>query len=313
MANTFYTPTQVASTAVALAVEDSYLGALVNRNYESDLLGGGGKGRTVNIKVPAALVGHTRTVDNVTDALTVDNLTETTVSITLGTHAYSAVGLSEADLSLNIADFAAQVLAPQVSAVVEQVEEMVAAALNGVALTTMGTTGTIPAYDPDNPVSTFTDLRRLIRKGGVPSDALRVVCGVGVYADLLKAKAVVDVSQSGSTDALREGNVGRLMGMTIAESTRVGDNDIVIFHRDAFTLAVRAPLVPAGATFGQSMSSGGYSLRYLRDYDATHTQDRSIVSTFAGVTALPFKRLDKTTATYTDVPAAFRVTTVDEG
>lgn len=308
MANTFYTPTQVAQTAISLASEDAFLSALVNRNYENDLLGGGGKGRTVNVRIPSVAVAHSRDIDETTTAITLDSLTESTVPVTLGAHLYNAIPLSEGDLSLDLQSFASQVLAPQVDAVVYAVEGLVATALNGVTLTPLD--GSVPglvAYDADNPVALFTGLRRALRERGVPQTNVRVVVGTAVYADLLEAKAIVDASQSASTAALREGNVGSLRGFTVVESTRVDDGAVIAFHRDAFTLAVRAPIVPAGATFGQSLSERGFSLRYLRDYDAIHTVDRSIVSTFAGVTALPFKKIDHSAGTVVDVSAAIRV------
>jgi hypothetical protein len=273
-----------------MAVQDSFLGALINRNFESDLLGGGGKGKTVNVRVPAALIARSRGVDDITTSIVLDSLAETTVPVTLGEHVYNAVGLSEGDLTLNIEDFSRQVLRPQVEAVVDAVEEQVAAALRGVSL------NTAIRWDAANPVKTFTEIRKVLRQRGVPSTGLNVVVGTNVYAALLDANAINDADKSGSTDALREGNVGKLRGFTIAESTRVDDDEIVAFHRDAFTLAVRAPVVPAGASFGQTVNEGGYSLRYLRDYDVTKTMDRSMVSTFAGVAAMP---LYKVTRDYT--------------
>jgi len=287
MANQLYTPEQVAKVAVAMAQEDSYLGALVSRNFENDLLGGGGKGRTVNVKVPAALVARSRDIDETTAAIVLDSITESTVPVSLGEHLYNAVALSEGDLSLDLADFSAQVLAPQVAAVVDRIEEEVAKALSGIA----ESTGI--AYDPTDPVRTFTAIRKTLRDRGVPTVNLNVVCGTGVYADLLNSNLLQDAGASGSTSALREGAVGRLRGFTVAESTRVAEDEIVAFHRDAFTLAVRAPKVPAGATFGQSVTGNGYNLRYLRDYDAMHTVDRSIVGTFAGVAAMPLYKITR--------------------
>ncbi|QXO14541.1 major capsid protein [Arthrobacter phage Kaylissa] len=311
MANTFYTAEQVAKVAVAMATQDSYLGALVNRNFENDLLGGGGKGRTVNVRVPSALIARSRGIDDVTTSIVLDSLTETTVPITLGEHIYNAVGLSEGDLTLNLEDFSKQVLSVQVDAVVDAVEQEVADALAGIAL------DTAVKWDEANPVKTFTAIRQILRKRGVPQTGLNVVVGTNVYGALLDAKAITDASESGSTAALRDGNVGQIRGFQIVESTRVDDDEIIAFHRDAFTLAVRAPIVPQGASFGQSVSAGGYSLRYLRDYDVTKTMDRSLVSTFAGVAAMPLYKVERDnvakTASVVEVPggAAFRMSIGD--
>jgi len=306
--NQFYNAEQVAKVAVAMAAEESYLGALISRDFEADLLGGGGKGRTVNVRVPAALIARSRGIDETTAAIVLDSLTEATVPVTLGEHLYSAVGLSEGDMNLDLEDFSKQVLAPQVAAVVDYIEEEVANALAKIDLSTAIT------WDPANPVATFTAMRRELRQRGVPQANLNVIVGTNVYAALLDAKAITDASESGSTEALREGNVGKLRGFTIAESTRVDDDEIVAFHKNAFTLAVRAPAVPAGQ-FGQVVNEAGYSLRYLRDYDTMHTLHRSMVSTFAGVARMPLYRVvrdrDAQTARVEEVAggAAMRVDT----
>lgn len=301
MANTFYNPTQVAQTAVALAVEDSYLGALISRSFENDLLGGGGKDLTVNVRVPSALIARERGIDDVTTAIVLDTLTESTIPVSLGTHAYSAVPLSEGDLSLHLESFATQVLAPQVSAVVDDIEYTVAAAL----LAAEGfQTGEDPAsgtpghivYDATDPVKLFVAIRRILRNRGVPTAGLNVAVGTQIFADLLSSQKLQDASASGSTAALREGQVGRVQGFTVVESTRIPENELTAFHSAAFTLAVRAPIVPAGVSFGAFEASDGYSLRYIRDYDANVLKDRSIVSTFAGVQPMP---LYKVTRDYT--------------
>lgn len=314
MANTLYTPEQVAKVAVAMATEDAYLSALVNRNFENDLLGGGGKGRTVNIKVPASLIARERSIDEVTASIVMDNITESTIPLTLGTHAYSAVPLSEGDLTLDLTDFSAQVLGPQVTAVVDFCENEVASLLTGLTewnnLAAAGGVPAAPAYDAANPVKVLTALRKRLRDSGVPQSGLNLVVGTAVYADLLEANAIQDASASGSTSALREGQVGRVRGFNVIESTRVDDGDIIAFHRDAVTLAVRAPIVPQGASFGQTVSEKGFSLRYLRDYDVTKTVDRSMVSTFVGAALVPMKRVVRDyaggTVSVVDAPAAIR-------
>lgn len=304
MANNFYQAPQVARVAVELAAEDAYLSALVNRNYQDDILGGGGRGRTVNVRIPGALIARDRGIDDKTSAIVLDELTESTIPITLGTHAYSAVSLSEGDMSLNLESFSAQVLAPQVAAVVDYIEHDFVETLKG----TEGVqTGEAPiVYDEGDPVKAFIAIRRVLRERGVSPASMNTIVGTKVYSDLLASGRLIDVSQSASTGALREGQVGRVQGFTVVESTRIGDEEIYAFSRDAFTIAVRPPVIPAGAPFGAIESSNGFGLRYLRDYDVMHTVDRSLVSTFVGSAALPLYRVkrdyDATTASVVTVP-----------
>lgn len=290
MANDFYTPEQAAKVSAALIAEEAYLSALVSRNFENDLLGGGGKGRTVNVKVPTALVARARSIDDTTNKIVMDYITEQTRSITLGVHAYSAVGLSEGDLSLDLTDFSEQVLAPQGAAVSSYVEALVRDALMAETVN-----ATLSAkWDTANPVKFFTAMRKHLRDAGVPASGLQVVVGTGVYAAALDANLITDAGQSGSTEALREGQIGRLRGFTIVEDADIPEDAIVGFHRDAYALAVRAPKKPEGAAFGATVNvKGGFPVRYLRDYDADYTQDRSILSTFAGIAKMPLFKIDR--------------------
>jgi len=279
--NKFYTPAQTASVLVNMIAEGSFLSALVSRNFENDLLGGGGKGRVVNLKLPNGLVAHSRDVDDVTNKIILDRLEEKTIPLTLGKHVYNAVGLSEGELNLDLSNFSEQVLSKQAEAVVADLEHEVRKAFMAEAY------DTAVAWNPDAPEKSFTRIRKALRDRGLAQAGLVTIVGSEVYAQLLDAKAIVDVSQSGSTEALKEGNVGKLRGFTIAEDAELPEGDIVAFHRDAVTLATRAPAVPRGAANGAMITERGFQLRHIMDYDTDVTQDRSLVSTFAGVAKLP--------------------------
>lgn len=308
MANDFYTPTEAARVAANLANEDAFLSGMVSRNFANDLLAGGKGGAPVAITIPTTLIARERDIDDITSNIVMDEIAETTRTLTLDkVHDYSAVPLSEADLTLNIQDFAAQVLKPQAEAIVDSLEHKLIVRMLAVPETELMTTGATPApiaYDPANPTAYFTQIRKTLRKNGVAVNGINMFVGAEVYANLLDAKALEDVSQSGSTAALREGGVGRVRGFNIVETTRVPDTEILAFHKDAVTLATRAPVVPAGASFGATVAEKGFSLRYLRDYLADKTVDRSLVSTFSGIAILPTFRISRDYAT--------RAVTVDE-
>ncbi len=290
MANDFYTPAEAARVLANLANEEAFLSGLVSRNFEADLMGGGKGGAPVAIKIPTTLIARERDIDDKTSQIVLDEIAETSKTINLDRiHDYSAVSLSEADLTLNLTDFSAQVLKPQAEAVVDSIEHKLAKKMLAVPTTALaGIT-----YDPANPTAYFTQVRKALRKNGVSLNGLRMMVGAEVYAHLLDAKALEDVSQSGSTAALREGSVGRVRGFDIVESLRVPDDEILAFHKDAVTLATRAPVTSPGAKFGATVSEKGFSLRYLRSYIEETTVDRSFVSTFSGVAILPTYKIER--------------------
>ena len=322
MANAFkFTAAQPAGVAARLVAEDAFLSALISRDGLNSLDSQPGKartantGRSVDIPVPTALVAHDRDIDDKTTALLKDEITESFVTVTLGKRAYSNVWTSDGDRDLDLASFADQILAPQAAAVVDKIEHEVSGALNGITLDTS------IAWDAAHPEKTFTAIRKALRLRGVPQTGLQTVVGVNVYAALLDANLIVDASQSGSTEALREGNIGRLRGFNVVESTRVDDDEIVAFHRDAFTLVTRPNSVPAGASFGSTITHAGFSLRHIRDYDSQHTADYSLVDTMFGVATLPLFKITRDytansgagSATVTQVAggAAFRMSISD--
>lgn len=307
--NVFYTPAQAAMVTANLVAEESFLSALVSRNYQDEFLGAGKAGAPIAIKQPTTLIARSREIDDVTTKIVLDQISETVVTLNLDRAMdYHAVPLTEGDLNLKITDFSAQVLKPQAEAIVDLLEHKVATTLQAVPMTTLlAADGTTPIeFDPTDPIPYFTQMRKWLRKNGVPQSGIQVSVGTEVYAALLDAKAITDVSESGSTAALREGGVGKVRGFTIVETTRLGDDEILAFHRDAVTLVTRAPAVPQGAKFGASVSERGFALRYLRDYDADYTVDRSILATFSAVGILPTYKVERnyTTRAVTVTPIA---------
>jgi hypothetical protein len=84
MANEFYTPQAVANLGIALISDDMVLANTVNRDYEADF--GGGRGHTVNVRIPAALTARTRSLSE-SEAITVDDISEDYTTVNLSTHA----------------------------------------------------------------------------------------------------------------------------------------------------------------------------------------------------------------------------------
>lgn len=271
MTHTFLTPELIAQTAAGLVGADLNLAALVHRDLEAEF--GSSSGATVKVRVPGAVASHTRGIYDVSTPLDSDEINEQSVSVTLTEHAYSNVALSEGDLDLEIVDFGCRVLLPQTTAVAKHVERAVAAAMQATPASTL-------TYDPTNPAKVFTAIRRQLRDNGVPAGVtLTAAVGSNVYADLMDGPT----GAAGTTfDA-----DGKVRGFEIVESTRLGANEIVAFVKEAFALVVRAPQVPAGAPYGASVSSGGFALRHVRAYDTTTAVDRSLVSAFVGVSAMP--------------------------
>lgn len=302
--NNAFEPGESAALAAALTAQEFDLAALVNHDTGNKILEGGHKNRQISVKVPVALIAHARDIDDVTNKIVMDTIAEQYETIGLGVHAYNAVPLSEGDLNLDIENFGEQVLAPQAQAVASYANDTVLAALLSEAVTVLMSGATPFAYDPANPVALFTQIRKYLRNKGVPTANLNVLVGTEVYAHLLDAKAITDASESGSTAALREAEVGKVRGLTVVERTDIGEGEILAFHRDAYTLGMRAPLAPRGAAFAASVSEAGVPIRHIMDYDTDFTADRSVLSTFVGVAKMPLWKVERTQDKGTDADRA---------
>jgi len=266
----------VATTAAKIVGTDLNLAALISRDVEAEFAPG--KGATIRVPVPAAIPTRTRGIYDTTTPLVSDDLEEQFISVKLENHLYNLAILSEGDLSLDIKDYAGQVLRPQARAIATKIEALTASAMSAVPATPTIT------YNAATPAKAFTAARRVLRDNGVPGGAaLRAAVGSNVYADLLDAPT----GQGFDAD-------GKVRGFEIIESTRLDADDIVAFIPSAFSLVVRAPQVPNGAAYGASIKTpveqGGstaFAIRVINDYSPNVAADRSLVSTFAAVAAMP--------------------------
>ncbi|MET8045854.1 hypothetical protein ABZU25_33915 [Micromonospora sp. NPDC005215] len=297
MAHTFLSPAEVASLANELVRADGLI-PFVGRSAAQHFAPG--VGASVDIRKPAVLKARTRTVGSVED-ITTDTLTESYQSVTITEQAYSAVDLTDADLTLNLADFGRQVLAPQALAVAEYANDTIVAKLQGVTADAALST----AYDAANPVKTFTAARRQLRALQLPSAEMLSLVGTNVYADLLDSGAF---DQDGSRDA----NIRSIRGFTVVESNRINPDDVFVYMREAVQLVSVAPAAPRGAGMAQTVSQDGLSLSWLMDYDARKLQDRSVLSVFLGAAIVTVRKaLPTGTGPFTpvDVTPVIRVTT----
>jgi hypothetical protein len=206
-----------------------------------------------------------------------DDLTETKVDVTLDTAVYSAVPITDEELSLDIVDFGAQISAPQIRAVAEGVENAVAAEMTGA---TYATTLTL---DETNPYKTIVDARVALNKANVPMSERVLVVGADMEGIFLKSDELHQADKAGTDSALRDATIGRLAGFNqVVVSNALPTNVGFAFHKTAFVLGMRAPAVPDGATYGASRSAFGLAMRWIRDYDFRNVQDRSLFDTYIG-------------------------------
>lgn len=275
MANAFLKAEQIVRQALALLRREVVLPTLVWTDAVDNW--DGAKDDTVSIRVPAYTTARTRVMRS-GDQLTKDNLSETKVDMTLDTHIYKLIGITDEELTLDIREFGTQVTMPAVQAVVQGLEDAVATEMSGA---TYAADRTIEVDDTD-PYDSLIDARKALNNANVPQGGRGLVVGSDIEAKILKSDHLAKFQESGSDTAFREAIIGRIAGFTAVSSNAIAPAEGYAFHKTAFALSTRTPKKPEGATWGATESSNGFTLRTLRDYDPNYAEDRLLVDLFAG-------------------------------
>lgn len=287
MANSYLKATRIAAASLGLLEREIILPRLVWRDAGGDFAGAFGD--TISLRVPSRTTARTRTFRGARPTasegqgvIVMDDLAETKVDVTLDTAPYSAVAVTDEELTLDITSFGEQVLRPQVRAVGEAVENAIAAEMVGATYPT-GHTVEMGTDVGDDPFDAIVDARVALNKANVPMNDRYLVVGADMEGVFLKSDHLNRVDASGTDSALRNATIGRLAGFeAVIVSNALPSNVGFAFHRTAYVLSMRAPVVPDGATYGASQSFEGLAMRWIRDYDFRNVQDRSLIDTYIG-------------------------------
>ena len=297
MANAFLKAETIVRTGLGLLQRELILPRLVTRLGISDFRGA--KNDTVNMRLPAILEARDYQWRTRTAPIVVDDLEEVTIPVALDSHIYSAVAVTDEELTLDIAEFGTQVLQPQVRAVAERLEGTIATAMSG------GTYAETIDYD-DGTDDFWDDVivkaRQILNTANVPSLGRVLVLGANLEAAALKTDIFKKADESGSTEVLENATLGRKAGFRVIGNVNSIDPDEgYAFHVSAYAFANVAPQVPAGVPFGQSETYAELAMRWIRDYDPDYLRDRSVVSSFAGAVSVEDSRDDSGSLTGTNV------------
>lgn len=289
MSNTIKKATKVADTAIQLLTREVVLPGVVTTWTEADFKGA--LNDTVTARIQASMTARTRVLRGGA-TYTADDVTETSVDLLINKDVYSLAYLTDEELTLDWTDLVQQVTVPQLRAVAQGLENIVAVAMESDDFATankIGWGGVADASSGANymaPYRALVDARRVLNAANVPMDGRVVVMGSTVEAEFLKSDLFARADKSGSDGALRAGSIGRVLGMELVTSNAIDPENAYVLHPTAYVLGAVAPAVPRGATDGARASFGGLSIRQIFDYDPTVGRDRSLVNIFGGCTAV---------------------------
>lgn len=276
MSHIFVKPELVAEIGVKQLQREIVLPGLLWTNPLMDF--GGSQNDTITVKVPAITNANRRDLRNPDRNVVASELVEHSFGVTLDKHIYAALKFTDEQRTLDIRDYTQQVLVPQVSAIAYELEDYMAELIEGAPYEE-----TI-LVDPTDTVPAFITADQRLGEDKVPNDSRVLVVGSALAAALAKDKQFRHADWSGDTanTALREAYVGRLAGMNVIKSLAIAPDKGYVWHKTAFILAFRTPVVPEGAKAGASFSTAGVALRWLADYDYSQLGDRTLLDVYTG-------------------------------
>ena len=127
--------------------------------------------------------------------------------------------------------------------------------------------------------------RSTLNKLRAPGTNRTMLIGTDWETALLEDEKLGFAQEVGAGDAapaIQNATLGRRYGFNFVVAAELEPDEAIAMTESAFLFATGAPSVPQSVPFGASASYNGVALRWLRDYDTTRFQDRSVFNTYKG-------------------------------
>ena len=280
MANTILTPEVIAREALMVLRNNAVMANLVHRDYSDEFVGA--KGDTITVRKPATFVAN-----EFSDKIAVQDATESGVSVVMDKHLDVSFAVTSKQMSMDIADFSAQLLVPAMQAFADKVDKYL------IALETEATNRVAHADGEIKPADMIA-ARKYLTENAAPLADRRFVVGAAAEADLLGNELFVSAEKVGDAGtALREASLGRKFGMDCYVDQNIAKNGnytpSIAFHKNAIALVTRPLALPMGAAKSAIVNYDGFGLRVVYGYDMATKTDTVSIDMLCGVKLLDDK------------------------
>ncbi|MFF4244310.1 hypothetical protein ACFYY2_07520 [Streptomyces sp. NPDC001822] len=239
----------------------------------------GAENDTISVPVEGVLPFHDYAWRNDrSNPIQFDVYNERKIPVTFGGNVYSAVKLTDEQYDFDI-DQWSKLLRPQVKAVARGLARRAVNTLTSQTYNvTIGNAG-------QNLRGALIEARRVLNAFHAPKENRYLLVGTDFESALLsddKLNLAQNVGDSEAESALRTATIADRMGFRIVVDQTIPAAAAYAFSGSAFIFLSAAPSVPQSVPFGATQSFEGIAARWVRDYDPTYMQDRSVVNTYAG-------------------------------
>lgn len=226
----------------------------------------GAKNDTITLSIPAVTSARTRTMRS-GSTRNRDSLAEGKVSLTLDTNLYKDVEITDEELTLDIMDFGRQVLQPIATAMAEGWEDEIADTMSGA------TYAQSVDWDPADVHTSLANAALALDLARVPKSGRAVALGANLARDVVTDDLIRRQDGAGgatASGALQDATIStNIAGFRVVTVPGLPPDEGYAFHRTAFAASSKVPVVPAGVGWGTSMSSNGFAMRAIRDFDSS--------------------------------------------
>lgn len=251
MANEFLTLKSIARQAMPRLIENLVFPSLIHRDF-SDAFEVG-KGNTIQVRKPVAL-----TAKEFTGTIEAQDVNESSVEVKLDKLATVDVKFSSLEMATNVDDLNRIFIEPAAAALAEKINA------DGLALLAEVTASV--AADPKS-LDAFAQASKVLSKAKVPVSPRNGVWTPDAEAMFRTVPSIVNAEKSGTTEALRNGSIGRIFGIDNYMAQGITGNILgAAFHPFAFAFVTR-PLHKPSSAESYVTSYGGITLRVTKSYD----------------------------------------------
>lgn len=198
MANTLLTPLIIAREAIMTLLNNLVFANLVHRDFNDEFAQ---VGDTVNVRKPATFTAQ----EYNGSSITIQDAGEGTVPVKLDKIIDVSFAVTSKDMTLNVKDFSSQFIQPAMQAHAQKIDEMIAGLYVDVPYNCE--VGSTPKVDD---IAAITEI---MNTNKVPLLGRNLVLGPTSHSKYIVLDAFLHADKTGSTLALRDASMGRVMGL----------------------------------------------------------------------------------------------------
>lgn len=213
-----------------------------------------------------------------------DQYAERKIAVSFGGDMYSALKLTDEQHDFDLFGW---------GKLMRKQTEAIAKGLEAKALETLMDAPYAVTLGADSSVGMRSHLiraRRTLNALHAPTSGRTLLVGTDWEQALLedeKLNLAQNVGEAEAVSALREATIGRRYGFNVVVAQELPADTAFALTESAFIFLTGAPSVPQSVPFGATAAHEGVALRWIRDYDSTYLQDRSVVNTYWGYRHVP--------------------------